>query len=54
VVREVLAGERPEACPEATHYGSAQDPVPRGHREVCRWTVGRGAQVFYARGEDPS
>jgi hypothetical protein len=48
VVRQTLAAERPEACPGAMHYGGLMDATPAGHVEVCRWTVGRGAQVFFA------
>lgn len=37
VVRSVFAGERPEVCPEATHYGSVADGPPEGGLE--RWEL---------------
>jgi hypothetical protein len=46
---DVLAGRREVACEGATHYGGLMDSTPAGHAEACRWTVGRGAQLFFRR-----
>lgn len=48
VVRATLEGERVTACPGATNYGGLMDTPAEGLVEVCRWSIGRGAQVFYA------
>jgi hypothetical protein len=49
IAADVLAGQREVACEDATHYGGLMDSTPAGHAEACRWTVGRGAQLFFRR-----